>query len=196
MWIVMEMWWLLKNRVNLRCKCNELFEIVRKIKVFETPWLYRYYVIYVLCFYWYHIVCIILSWNLHFWTKCNYPVNRGYFTLKQCVAFLKCCGCVPLTHHQFFSNLPSHFHPLSLLLYYHFFNFFLNHQIVQVFLPFQHFLIPTYNPNFIRNLIRKNFRFKPLKEIFLYAKNIKILLISKIQSFKSLIDLWRIRYFM
>ena len=137
----------------------------------------------------YHIVCIILSWQLHFLTMCNYPINRGYFTLKQCVAFLKCCGCVPLTHHQFFSNLPLSFLPLSPLLHHHFLKFFLNHQIVQVFLPFQHFLIPTYNPNLIRNLIRKNFRFKPLKEIFLYAKNIKILLISKIQSFKSLIDL-------
>ena len=105
------MCWLLKNRVNLRCKCNELFEIVRKFKAFETLWLYRYYVIYILYFYWYHIVYIILSWQLHFWTMCNYPINRGYFTLKQCVAFLKCCGCVPLTHHQFFSNLPSHFHP-------------------------------------------------------------------------------------
>lgn len=87
------------------------FEIVRKIKAFEALWLYRYYVIYILYFYLYHIVYIILSWQLHFFTMCNYPINRGYFTFKQCVTFLKCCGCVPLTHHQFFSNLPSHFHP-------------------------------------------------------------------------------------
>ena len=133
---VLIMCWLLKNRVNLRCKCNELFEIVRKFKVFEAFWFYRYYVIYVLYFYWHHIVCIILSWQLHFWTMCNYPINRGVFYIKTMCCFSKMLWMCSTHTPPIFFKSPLSFSPLSPLLHHHFLKFFLNHQIVQVFLPF------------------------------------------------------------